>query len=84
MEDEEKIKARFKEMVTYCMDTKDGEVIDNYTETFLTIYKEGVAEYKKDVDELVESIAFQDPAVQAYYDELKIKLKILSMDIELY
>lgn len=37
----------------------------------------------KDVDELVDSIRYQDPAVQAYYDELKTKLKILSMDITL-
>ena len=52
MKELEKVKKQFREMVAYCMDTKDSEVIYNYTETFLEIYKEGIAKLEKERDEL--------------------------------
>jgi len=56
MKELEKIKAKFREMVAYCMDTNNSEIVDNYTETFLEIYKEGVAKIEKERDELKKKL----------------------------
>ena len=51
----EKVKGQFREMVAYCMDTKDSEIIDNYTETFLEIYKQHSLKLEKERDAALES-----------------------------
>lgn len=69
MKELEKIKAKFREMVAYCMDTKDSEVVDNYTETFLAIYKEGVAKIEKEQKEELEQ---EDNNSRACAHDLKL------------
>jgi len=49
-------------------DTDDRKIAKEMSDTLL-----------EDVNKLVDNIAFQDPAAQAYYDELKSKLKALQL-----
>lgn len=55
-----KIKDQFKEMVAYVIDTKNIEVIDNYTETFLQIHKDGIAKLERECDERMNHKTLED------------------------
>ena len=78
MKELEKVKKQFREMVAYVMDTKGDEVIANYTETFLEIYKNGVAKLESERIEAQQELQTLKDAVRALFEQWESQMTLPS------